>query len=184
MKKLIGTFILFIFGWKTSLPKEGYVKKCVMIAAPHTSNWDFVFAMAFYWKVGVKAQFFIKDSWTKGIHGWFIKRMGGVGVSKGKKNNLVDMSVTAFSEREIFVLLVPAEGTRKKVKRWKRGFYVIASKANVPVSLGYLDYEKKIAGIGATFSLTDNLAEDMTKIQDFYKNIHPKFPKKYNPKIF
>jgi len=184
MKKLVGKFILFLFGWKTTFKKENYAKKCVMIAAPHTSNWDFVFAMAFYWKEGIQANFFIKDTWTKGIHGWFIKKMGGIGVARGKNNNLVDASVTAFSEREELILLVPAEGTRKRVKRWKRGFYVIAKKANVPVSLGYLDYKKKIAGIDMLFNLTEDLTEDMTKIEDFYKNIHGKFPENYNPKIF
>lgn len=184
MKKLLGKFIFFIFGWKTIYSKEVSIKKTVMIAAPHTSNWDLVFAMAFYWKEGVAAKFFIKNEWTKGIHGWFIKKMGGIGVIRGKKNNLIDLSVKTFNEKEQFVLLVPAEATRKRVKKWKKGFYIIAQKADVPVSLGYLDYKNKIAGVGGPINITGNFEKDMTKIQDFYKNINAKYPENYNPKIF
>jgi len=184
MKRLVGKFILFIFGWKTQYNKEDLAKKSVMIAAPHTSNWDLVFAMAFYWKEGVESHFFIKDDWTKGLHGWFIKKMGGIGVTRGKKNNLVDFAVNTFAERDEFILLVPAEATRKRVNKWKKGFYVIAQKANVPVALGYLDYKKKIAGIGPLQHLTNDFEVDMTKIQDFYKSIHAKYPENYNPKIF
>lgn len=184
MKKLIGKFILFIFGWKADYKQEDLIKRCVMVAAPHTSNWDFVFAMAFYWAEGLNAQFFIKNSWTKGFHGWFIKKMGGVGVVRGKNNNLVDISVKAFAEREELILLVPAEGTRKRVKRWKKGFYVIAQKANVPVSLGFLDYKHKTVGLGPLVNLTGEIEKDMTKIQEFYIKKHAKFPENYNPKIF
>jgi len=184
MKKITGTFILFILGWKTDFKKECKVKKSVMIAAPHTSNWDFIIAMAFYWKEGVEANFFIKDSWTKGLHGYFIKKMGGIGVARGKKNNLVDFAVNKFKEQEEFVLLVPAEATRKRVKKWKKGFYVIAKNANVPVTLGSLDYKKKVARIGKLMNLTDDFEADMTVIQNYYKNISAKFPENYNQKIF
>ena len=184
MKKLIGKFILFIFGWKTAYKEENQIKKCVMIAAPHTSNWDLVFAMAFYWKEGVEAKFFIKDDWTKGIHGWFIKKMGGIGVTRGRKNNLVDISVANFKANDELILLVPAEATRKRVKKWKRGFYVIAQKAEVPVALAYLDYKKKIAAVGKTIDLTGDFEADMAVIQDFYKDISAKYPENYNPQIF
>ena len=184
MKKQLGKFILFIFGWKTKYLPENQSKKCVMIAAPHTSNWDLVFAMAFYWKEGVESNFFIKDDWTKGIQGYFIKKMGGIGVTRGKKNNLVELSVKTFREREEFILLVPAEATRKRVNKWKKGFYVIAQKAEVPVALAYLDYKKKIAGVGSVMNLTGDFEVDMIKIQNFYKNINAKFPENYNPEIF
>ncbi len=184
MKKVVGKFILFIFGWKTDYKKECIVDKCVMIAAPHTSNWDLLFAMAFYWKEGVNAKFFIKDDWTKGIQGYFIKKFGGIGVTRGKNNKLVDISVKTFLEKERFILLVPAEGTRKNVKRWRKGFYVIAQKAKVPVALGFLDYKNRIAGVGKLLDLTDNFEHDMIKIQDFYKDISAKYPENYNPKIF
>ncbi|MEE9350302.1 MAG: 1-acyl-sn-glycerol-3-phosphate acyltransferase [Flavobacteriaceae bacterium] len=184
MKKLIGKFILFIFGWKSIYADEVKTDKYVMIAAPHTSNWDFVLAMAFYWKQGVQTHFFIKDNWTKGFHGWFIRKMGGVGVTRGKNNRLVEFAVKMFNEKEKFVLLVPAEATRKRVKKWKRGFYVIAKEANVPVALGYLDYKKKIASVGKLIHLTDSFEDDMELIQTFYSTINAKYPENYNKKIY
>ena len=184
MKRIVGKLILFIFGWKVDFKLENFNKKCVMIAAPHTSNWDLFFTMAFYWKEGVNSNFFIKDDWTKGIQGWFIRKMGGIGVTRGKKNNLVDAAVKTFNEREEFILLVPAEATRKRVNKWKKGFYVIAKNANVPVSLGYLDYKKKIAGLGPIIYLSNDFEKDMIKIQGFYKNINAKYPENYNPQVF
>ena len=184
MKKIVGKFILFIFGWKTEYNSDFYVKKSVMIAAPHTSNWDLIFAIAFYWQEGVDAKFFIKDDWTKGLHGKIIVWLGGVGVTRGKKNNLVDLSVKEFNNNEEFVLLVPAEATRKRVKKWKKGFYFIAQKANVPVTLGYLDYKQKKVGVGDLIHLTEDFEADMTKIQNFYKSISAKHPENYNPTIF
>ncbi|MEN8166154.1 MAG: 1-acyl-sn-glycerol-3-phosphate acyltransferase [Pseudomonadota bacterium] len=184
MKKLLGRFVLFIFGWKSNFKMEFKADKYVMVAAPHTSNWDLFFAMAFYWKYGINAKFFIKDNWTKGIHGWLIKKMGGVGVRRGKRNDLVDYAVKLFKEKEKFVLLVPAEATRKRVPKWKRGFYVIAKQANVPVAMGYLDYKKKISGVGGLITLTDSFENDMQIFQDYYKDITAKFPEKYNPTIF
>ncbi len=184
MKKIIAKLVFLITGWKWQYDNEFNVKKCVMIAAPHTSNWDLVYAMATYWRYGVKAKFFIKDSYTKGIHGYFFKKMGAIGVNRNKRNNLVDYAVKLFKENDEFVLLVPAEATRKRVAKWKKGFYYIAKKANVPVALGFLDYKNKISGVGGLVTLTDSFEKDMEKIQDFYKDITAKFPENFNKKIY
>ncbi len=184
MKKIIAKFAFFITGWKWKYDNEFNTDRCVMIAAPHTSNWDLFYAMATYWQYGVEAKFFIKDSYTKGLHGYIFKKLGAIGVNRGKRNNLVDYAVKLFNENEKFVLLVPAEATRKRVNKWKKGFYYIAKKANVPVALGYLDYKKKISGVGGLVNLTDNYEADMQKIEDFYKNITAKYPENYNPKIY
>lgn len=184
IKRVLSKFIFFIFGWKTEYNMDPSIKKCVMIAAPHTSNWDLIFALATYWKYGVKAKFFIKDMYTKGLHGYFFKKLGAIGVTRGKKNNLVDFAVKLFHEKEELILLVPAEATRKRVPKWKKGFYVISKQANVPVALGFLDYKRKVAGVGGYVHLTDDYNADMQKIQDFYKNISAKFPENYNKQIF
>lgn len=184
MKKLLGNFIFFITGWKSKYKTEFSTERCVMIAAPHTSNWDLLYAIGVYWKHGVDAKFFIKDNYTKGFIGFFFKKLGAIGVTRGKKNNLVDFAVKLFNENEKLVLLVPAEATRKKAPKWKKGFYIIAKKANVPVALGYLDYKKKIAGVGRLIHLTDSFENDMQKIQDFYKDITAKYPENYNKQIY
>jgi len=184
MKKIIGKFVLFITGWKTSYLKQFHTDKCVMIAAPHTSNWDLLYALAIYWKEGVNAKFLIKDVYTKGLQGVFFKWAGAIGVDRSKNNNMVEYAVGLFRTLDKLVLLIPAEGTRKRVKKWRMGFYHIAKNANVPVSLGYLDYKHKIAGIGGLITLSGDIEKDMRFIEDFYKDITGKYPELYNKKIF
>jgi len=184
MKKLFGQFVLFFLGWKSVYPQEFQTAKCVMLAAPHTSNWDLIFAIAVYWKEGVKAQFLIKNNYTKGLQGFFFRWLGAIGIDRSKHNNMVDFSVNLFNIQDELVLMVPAEGTRKRVEKWKTGFYHIARNAKVPVGLGFLDYSNKIAGVGQLVNLTGDFNGDMTVIQDFYAAIDGKFPKNYNKKIF
>lgn len=184
MKKLIAKFVFFIFGWKADYPEKFKVSKCVMLAAPHTSNWDIVFALGVYWMEGIDAKFLIKDSYTNSFFGFFFKWLGAIGVDRSKNNNLVDYSVELFKNRDTLVLMVPAEGTRRKVDRWKTGFYHIANNAKVPVSFGFLDYKKKLAGVGDVYSLTGDFDVDMQKIEDFYATIEGKHREFYNKKIF
>lgn len=184
MKKGIGKFVLFIFGWKADYKAQFKVKKSVMLASPHTSNWDLLFALAVYWIEGIDAKFLIKNSYTKGFFGFFFKWLGAIGVDRSKGNNLVDYSIELFNIREELVLMVPAEGTRERVDKWKTGFYHIAKNANVPVSFGFLDYGKKIAGVGDVYALTGTFEKDMQYIQDFYKDIKAKHPEKYNKQIY
>jgi 1-acyl-sn-glycerol-3-phosphate acyltransferase len=184
MKRFIAKFLFFIFGWKTDYPQKFKAPKSVMLAAPHTSNWDIVFALAVYWKEGIDAKFLIKNSYTSSFLGFFFKWLGAIGVDRAKHNNLVDYSVELLNNSEKLILMVPAEGSRRRVEKWKTGFYHIASKANVPVSFGFLDYKKKIAGVGDVYHLTENFEKDMEYIQDFYSKIEGKHLELYNKKIF
>jgi len=187
MKRFIGKFVLKIMGWKSDYPKEFKVTKCVMIAAPHTSNWDLVIALAVFWEQNIPVKYLIKDSFTKGLHGFFFKSLGAIGVDRSKKGGnfqLVQFAIDTVKQREKIVLMVPAEGTRKRVEKWKKGFYHITKGANVPVALGYLDYKNKIAGVGGLVFLTDNFEHDMDKIETFYKTITAKYPELYNQNIY
>lgn len=184
MKPLLGKIILKIMGWKSEYPKEYQIDKFVIIAAPHTSNWDLLFALAVFWKLKIPMKYFIKDSFTKPPHGWFFKMIGAIGVDRKKAGNLVHHAAATLQKMDHIALMVPAEGTRSYVKKWKTGFYHIAKKANVPVALGYLDYKNKIAGVGGLVYLTDNFENDMKIIEDFYQKIEGKHPEKYNPKIY
>ncbi len=184
MKRIIAKFVLFISGWKSAYHDHFKVPKSVMIAAPHTSNWDIVYALAVYWFEGIEARFLIKDAYTKGAFGFFFKWLGAIGVDRSKNNNMVDYATELFNTSDTLILMVPAEGTRRKVDKWKTGFYHIAKNANVPVSFGYLDYGKKIAGVGNVYTLSGNFKKDMHEIEAFYATIEAKHPDLYNKKIY
>ena len=156
-------------GWKIegSLPPDG--QKSVLIAAPHTSNWDlpytlmvaFVLRLNIYW-MG-KEQIFKPP--FRGLMMW----LGGIPVKRESANNLVAASVLAIQAADgPLQLVVPPEGTRSKVRYWKTGFYYIATGAGVPIVLAYMDYERKISGLGPVFHPSGDLEADMVRIQAFY----------------
>jgi 1-acyl-sn-glycerol-3-phosphate acyltransferase len=134
----------------------------------------------------LRVKYFIKSVYTKSPVGFLFKMTGAVGVDRGKdkKNNLVAASIDYLNTTEEGVVLVPAEGTRTRVERWRTGFYHIAVGAKVPISLGYLDYKNKEAGILDVFHPSGNFEADMLHIQNKYKDITGKYPEKYNQKIF
>ncbi len=183
MKKKTGSFVLRLFGWTTDYKEEFSIKKGVVLAAPHTSNWDFLFALATFWKMGINVKFLIKDSYTKSLFGFFFKALGAVGVDRENGKNMVDFAAELIQKKDI-IFIVPAEGTRKRVEKWKTGFYHIAKKANVPVLLGYLDYPSKTSGINKIIYLTDSFENDMKEIQTYYLKYTGKYPMNYNPSIY
>lgn len=185
MKKLIATILLKIAGWKVNVEVTEEMKHSVMVAAPHTSNWDFPIALMTFWKMDANIKYFIKDNYTKGFFGWFFKWTGAIGVDRTKKNNhLTDYAVELLENNKEIVVLVPAEGTRDKVDKWRTGFYHIAERAKVPVTLGFMDYSNKTAGVLGVHHLVGDFEKDMHHFQEVYRNITAKFPKKYNPSIY
>lgn len=161
------------------------MKHSVMVAAPHTSNWDAPIALAAFWIMGVDVKFFIKDDYTKGAFGWLFKAFGAIGVDRSKKKNqLTDYAIELLNSQEELVILVPAEGTRKAVDKWRTGFYRIAIETGAPISLGYLDYAKKEAGVADVFKPSGEFEKDMFQIQEIYRPITGKNPTNYNKKIF
>lgn len=187
MKKLVGRFILKLLGWNinNNIPKELF-GKCVMIAAPHTSNWDYPLSISSMAALGVNIRYTIKEQWMKPPYGWFFRLMGGIGVDRSPKKTgdnrikLVDAIADLYNHHDKLAVMVPAEGTRSLQTNWKTGFYYIALKANVPIVLGYLDFKEKIGGIGKVIYPTGDINKDMMEIMDFYKDINPKFPHKFS----
>ncbi len=185
MKKFLAKVANFVSGWHVNVPEEYRIKKAVMIAAPHTSNWDIIHALPGLWLGGYRPKFFIKDDFKKvPIVGWLLKSVGAMWVNRKKHNNLIKHSVDMLNKEKELILMVPAEGTRSAVDEWKLGFYRIAKQAHLPILLAYLDYEKKEAGVGKIIYPSDDFEKDMKEIEDFYKKIAPKYPEKYNKKIF
>lgn len=175
MVRFLSKLILKICGWKEdgAFP-EG--KKFVVVAAPHTTAWDFIWGRLHYNSLGKSVKFMIKEKHLKFPFGVILKKLGAVPVYSNSKISLTEQMINEFNKREEFLLTITPEGTRKKVIRWKRGFYYIAKGANMPIALGYLDYEKKTMGVRKLFYPTDDVEADMKEILSFYKDIKGKYP--------
>jgi 1-acyl-sn-glycerol-3-phosphate acyltransferase len=166
---------LWSFGWKIEGEPSSY-RKYVLIAAPHTSNWDFPFMLATAGVMGVRISWFGKHTLFIPPWGWFMRRLGGIAVDRRTPHSLVKQMAEKFSCRDELVLAVPPEGTRSKVGYWKSGFYHIACESGVPIGLGYLDYKRKLCGLGMFVIPSGNVDDDMRKIRSFYRNIRGKYP--------
>ncbi len=156
-------------GWKLekNLPPE---KKFVIIAAPHTSNWDFLFFLLYVWAIGHKIKWGGKHTLFKPPFGFILKKVGGIPINRREKTNFVDKMIKEIKKSENFVITITPEGTRSVANRWKTGFYYIARGANVPIALGYIDYKHKLVGIAKYYYPSDNLEEDMKMLTEFYKD--------------
>nr|WP_205500982.1 lysophospholipid acyltransferase family protein [Rufibacter sp. SYSU D00308] len=174
--KALAKVIFKVFGWKLNGSMPPDIKQAIMVAAPHTSNWDFVFARAAFYLMDVPVKLTIKKEAFFFPMGALLRSMGAVPVDRKKNNNLVAAMIDIFKTHEEMVMLVTPEGTRKYQPRWKKGFYHTAVGAGVPILLGYLDYAKKEAGIGPTIYPTGDFDADMQKILAFYRTVTPKFP--------
>jgi len=162
-------------GWKT----EGTVHqpaRFVIIAAPHTSNWDAFVMLTAAYIFRVKISWFVKDAAFFFPLGLIVRYFGGVPIDRSTRRNIVGQAVERFAQSEPLILAVPPEATRKKSPYWKTGFYHIARGAGVPIVLGYLDYRRKVAGLGPAFTPTGNIEADFRVFEEFYAGVTPKFP--------
>ncbi|CAM3815884.1 lysophospholipid acyltransferase family protein [Parendozoicomonas haliclonae] len=163
----LARLMMKICGWKI----EGQRPCCrsfVMVAGPHTSNWDFVVFMAVALTMRVPLHWLGKSSLFWGPFGPIMRYLGGIPVNRQQKNNLVDKAVAAFNCHQRFVLALSPEGTRSTVSKWKTGFWHIANQAKVPVIPGYADFSRKVAGIGPIYRLTGNKDKDIANLQAFF----------------
>lgn len=175
--KRISKFIFFtILGWEIegSFPKD--LKKYVVIAAPHTSWLDFPIAILTRLCTGVMIHFIGKSSLFKGPFGFVFRVLGGTPVNRDENNDLVSVIVAMFNDREDFKLGLSPEGTRKKVKNWKTGFYYIAKGANVPIVMATLDFKNKKVKLSLPFYPTDNKDNDFKFFRDYFANVKGKNP--------
>jgi 1-acyl-sn-glycerol-3-phosphate acyltransferase len=176
--KFLSHIIFKVSGWQVKGRIPGEVKKCIMTAAPHTSNWDFLFARCAFYIMGVDVRYTIKKEAMVGPLGWLLKKMGALPVDRAKNNSLVQTMIDILDNADHMVIMVTPEGTRKYQPRWRKGFYYTAVGANVPIVLGYLDYQKKEAGVGPVFYPTGNVDADMEEIKSFYRTKTAKYPEK------
>lgn len=185
MMKKIAAWLMSLSGWRVNMNFPPEVARCVMTAAPHTSNWDFWYARLAFFVMEAPVKFTIKKEWMRFPFSLIIGPLGGIGIDRrprgqgAERPSYVDQLAGYLSHYKRIAVLVTPEGTRSPRKQWKTGFYYAALQAKVPICLGYLDYKKKEAGVGLVVYPCGDIAADMKLILDFYSKISGKFPEKF-----
>lgn len=176
----ISKFILKLLGWKVinELPDE---KKYLLIAAPHTSNWDFPLGLLVKFAEKVKLNYLGKGALFDSPFGWFFRALGGIPVYRKKRLNMVDQMVEQFNQREHMILAMSPEGTRSYLEYWKSGFYHIAHKAKVPIAMATLDFGNKLVRLGNAFMPSGDIQADMQIIRAFFEGVKGKKPQNQGP---
>ncbi len=178
MNRLSGV-ILKSMGWELTgeFPK---LDKSVIIFAPHTSNWDYIIGKLYLNNKGVSNNSLVKKELFFFPFNFFMSALGSIPVDrKNKNNNVVSQIAEVFDKKEKFHLIVSAEGTRKKEKHWKRGFYNIAKTADVPIVISYIDFENKKVGIKGIVKDMSNIETAMKEINNIYSSIKGKHPNNF-----
>ena len=183
MLRSFAHWMLRVGGWTTvgGVPE---VPKAVFIAAPHTSNWDGLWALVYKVAFDIDVKFFAKHSLFWFPLGNILRALGGIDLDRGKAGTAVDEAIRMFETEEQFYFGLAPEGTRKKTAGWKTGFYRIAMGAGVPVYLGLLDYGRRRIGIGRKMELTGDVDADMAVIREFYEGVDGRWPEKASPVVF
>jgi 1-acyl-sn-glycerol-3-phosphate acyltransferase len=167
-------------GWKPDgLRPEP--RQFILIAAPHTTNWDFPYLLAFAEYFELEISWMGKHTLFKWPFGTIMRALGGIPVQRNKRGNLVETLAALFDEYPDLGLVVPAEGTRARVDYWKSGFYHIARAAQVPIVMSYLDYSQKRGGFGPAFHPSGDVRKDMDAVRTFYEGKQGKYPEFFGP---
>jgi len=176
MLKIVSRLILLVKGWSYHVDALKTLDKCVLIVAPHTSAWDMAIGKAIFVLAKIPAKIAIKKEVFFWPINWFLRYLGGFPIDRTPKDgskqrmSLVDALVNSVKKEKKIVLVITPEGSRGKRKQWKTGFYHIAVKAQVPIALGYLDFDVKEGIVEKIFYPTGDMDKDMREIMDFYKD--------------
>ncbi len=175
LARILGKLVMKTTGWeiKGEVPQSS---KMILIAAPHTSNWDFIYLLGAAYSFGMGINWLGKRSLFAHPLGFVMRFLGGIPVDRGKANNLVSQLAEQIREGGPCCIVIPPSGTRGYTDYWKSGFYWIAREADIPVVCTYLDYPSKTACIGPSFHLCGEVTQDMDKIRSFYAGITGKIP--------
>jgi len=179
MGSKFSNWLLFkCMGWKAEVT-EPHPDKYIICLAPHTSNWDFLIGQLYNRAKGMKSNFLMKKEWFVWPLGPIFRRMGGIAVERKKHTSMTDAMAETAKQTNHFRLCITPEGTRKPVTEWKKGFYFIALKAELPILLYGLDYEKKLIRCTKTIIPTGDLEQDMSEIKSYFKDFKGKKPKNF-----
>ena len=160
-------------GWKIvgKVPDE---PKILLVGAPHTSNWDYIFTMLTTFSLGVDLHYVGKQSLFDNPLGGVMYYLGGVPIERGASEGFVDQMIDEFNKRDTLILAIMPEGTRGGVEKWRSGFYYIAQGAGVPIVLVIFDYGRKIMHLGPTFWPSGDYEADLAKIQPYFAGVQGK----------
>lgn len=165
-------------GWTVKVELPDF-DKCIICVAPHTSNWDFIICELAYLSIGRRSGFLMKKDWFFFPLGHFFRAIGGVPVDRKRRTDLVEQIAEQFAQSEKMTIAITPEGTRSANPDWKTGFYRIAQRANVPLVLAYIDYDKRQIGIERTFEPTGDVDRDMEAIKRYYMQFNAKYKEKF-----
>ena len=172
---------LKIAGWRIEGELPANARKCVLIAAPHTSNWDLPYTLMAAFVLRLNVYWIGKASLFRAPFGAVMRWLGGIPVQREQSSNLVAASIKALKAAEGSVqLIVPPEGTRGKSTHWRTGFYYIALGAEVPILLAFMDYADKRAGLGPAFQPSGDIDRDMAAIKAYYAPLRGKHAQQFD----
>lgn len=164
--------------WTVNVTQE-HPGKYIICLAPHTSNWDFFLGILYSGAEDFQCNFLMKKEWFFWPLGPIFKRLGGIPVYREKKSSMTDAMAQAAKQTKEFHLCITPEGTRSKNPEWKKGFYFIGFKANLPILLYGIDYEKRLIQCTKTIIPTGNLEDDMREIKLYFKDFKGKHPENF-----
>lgn len=175
----LARLILRLIGWRMVGEIPG--PRAVLIAAPHTSNWDFPLAILAFWALDIDARWVGKHTLFRRPFGGLMRLLGGIPLDRERTSDFVRATVELFEGEEALVLAIAPEGTRSRTQRWRSGFYWIAHGAGVPIALGFLDYGRRVGGIGGSLFPSGDVKADMERIRAFYADKTARHPEKVGP---
>jgi 1-acyl-sn-glycerol-3-phosphate acyltransferase len=170
IRAAIGRLVLRLLGWRIegSLPD---LPRMLVIAAPHSSNWDFVIGVAIMFALRLDVRFLGKVELFRGPLAPFMRWLGGIPVNRQRPDAVVEDAIERFRTTPRLLLAMAPEGTRQPVERWKTGFYRIAVGAGVPIVPGFFDNARRRVGFGPVFTPTGNQAQDIEQLRGFYRGL-------------
>ena len=178
---LLGQGHMGLFRWRL-VGRPADVPKQLMVAAPHTSGWDLPVMLACALCFGVRIRWIgKKELFDRPVLGWFLRATGGIPIDRSGGRDTVSQIIKVIRDSEKIILCIAPEGSRSQRSAWKSGFYHIAVGADVPITLGFIDWKTRTAGCGPTLMPTGNVGEDMDRVRAFYSDVKGRAPERQGP---
>ncbi len=180
LARMVHAAIVWLYrrqGWRAV--SDGPIpRRCIIIAAPHTSNWDFLYFVGLTHELGFRAHFMAKRELFRWPIAGFLRQIGGIEIDRSRNGNHVEAMIAEFACRNDFILTIAPEGTRSSVRKWRTGFYQIALGAGVPMICGLMDYARKVGGLGPAMLASGDYAADMAMVEAYYGSVTPRHPER------